>query len=346
MELTVVRSGERMKFKRCEKAWFWAWRKGLVPRGARFGALELGTWIHAAFAIWYMTGFKRDKAGLKSIFIVISQAAIILATEEGAPEHVIDEAWELQALGEAMMDAYQTKYGLDPEVEVITAEIPLEFTLVTELNPRTEKWEATAVHRLKPDLVYADKAGDIWLMEHKTAKSIRTEHLVINDQGAPYAAMAERALKKSGVLGKRDEVKGVMYNFLRKQLPDLRPENAKGQKLNKDGSVSKKQPAPFFLRHPLILTREQKRRTLVRVATETQRIQATTTALKSGHLDPDDLQKTPHWSCPKHCDYWAMCIAEERGADIRFMEKTMFIRQDPYEYKEDSADEIPTFEMG
>lgn len=333
--ITAVRSGERSRYKRCVKAWYWAWRKGLVPRGARFGALELGTWVHLALANWYLTGFGRASIGLVELFRIASDIAIGLARDENAPEHVIDQAIELQQLGLAMMEAYELKYGRDSGVEVITAEIPLEFTLAKN-----------AVHRLKPDLVYADALGDIWLMEHKTAKTIRTEHLVINDQGRPYAAMAERALKRAGILGPTEQLKGVMYNFLRKQLPDLRPENEKGLKLNKNGSVSKSQPAALFLRWPLVLTREDKRRTLIRLRDETMEIAGVTLALKTGKIHSDSLRKTPHHTCPKYCDFWAMCVAEEHGADITMMERTMFFRQDPYEYEEDSADEPISFEMG
>jgi hypothetical protein len=346
MEYTVVRSGERSRYKRCPTAWYWAWRKGLIPRGARFGALELGTWVHVALAAWYLPGFTRSKSNLVQLFLMVSDESILQAKEEGAPEHLVDEAIELQQLGVAMMEAYEGRYGDDPGIEVISAEIPLEFTLEMEMNKATGVWEPRTVHRLKPDLVYADEAGDIWLMEHKTAKSIRTEHLLLNDQGPPYAAMAERGLRKAGVIGKRDEVRGVMYNFLRKQLPDLRKENAKGEKLNQNGSVSKKQPAPFFLRYPLTLTKQQKRRILTRVSRETYEIQTVTTALKTGHLELDDLKKTGHWSCPKHCEFWKMCVAHERGSDIRTMEKSMFIRQDPYAYEEDTADEPISFEMG
>lgn len=335
LELTVVRSGERSRYKRCVKAWFWAWRRGLVPRGARFGALELGTWIHIALANWYLPGYARASIGLVELFRIASDIAIGMARDEGAPEHVIDQAIELQQLGLAMIEAYEKHYKRDSGMEIITAEIPLEFTLAPNV-----------VHRLKPDLVYADRAGDIWLGEHKTAKTIRTEHLALNDQGPAYAAMAERALKRAGILDKSDIIKGVMYNFLRKALPDLRPENRKGQKLNKNGTVSAKQPPPLFLRHPLVLTREQKRRTLVRVANETGKIQSLTNALKKGHVKPEQLDKTGHHSCPKFCEFWAMCVAEERGADIRMMERTMFFRRNPYEYEEDTADEVISFEMG
>lgn len=350
IQLTSVRAGERSRYKRCPKAWYWAWRKGLVPRAHRFGALELGTWMHAALANWYMLpGKKRggkDHPPLWLLFEPVAQSAIVWAKEDGAPDHLIEKAEELAELGRAMAHAYEEEYGSDPDVEVITAEIPLDFTLQMELNPKTGAWEPSAVHRLKPDLVYADPAGDIWLMEHKTAKSIRTEYLAINGQGRPYAAMAERALRKAGVLSKSDTVKGVMYNFLRKALPDQRAENDKGEKLNKDGSVSKSQPAALFQRYPLVLTRKQKMITLQRIVNETVEIQQVTTALKTGKLSHEDLKKTDHWSCPRTCEFWRMCVAEESGADISIMESTMYFRRNPYEYEEDTTDELISFEMG
>lgn len=345
MELTAVRSSERSRYKRCKKAWYWAWRKGFVPREARFGALELGAWIHDALHAWYLLPAKQRKGQLATLFLLVAQTAIVDAKEDGAPERLLDEAEELMVLGVAMCEAYEEHWGSDPTIQVITAEIPLEFILKSELNLRG-KWEPTALHYLKPDMVFADKAGCIWLMEHKTAKSIRTEHLVINDQGRPYAAMAERALRKAGVIGKRDEVKGVMYNFLRKALPDRRPQNDKGQYLNQDGSVSKKQPPPYFQRWPLVLTREQKSITLGRVAAETAEIAHTTLLLRNGHLDPADLTKTPHWSCPRQCEFWRMCVAEENGADISSWEGTVYTRQNPYERDYGTADEPSSFEMG
>ena len=50
VNLPVIRSGERMCFKRCQKKWYWEWRRGLVPRNKTFGALDLGTWMHIALA--------------------------------------------------------------------------------------------------------------------------------------------------------------------------------------------------------------------------------------------------------------------------------------------------------
>lgn len=341
VDLPKLRSGERADFKRCVKKWFWRWRMGLVPRQKRFGALDLGTWMHAGLAAWYGTGRRRNGKLSRHVDDAAAQA-IREAKAQGAPEHVLDKAYELAALGEAMAAAYEIQYGRDTEIDVIAAELPLEFVIADPEND-----EPIAVHKLKPDLVFRDADRGVWLMEHKTAGAIRTEHLVIDDQARPYGVFTERALQNLGIISRTaGQFKGILYNFMRKALPDLREVDANGKYLNKNGSVSKRQPARQFLRFPVRLTREAKRRTLYRILGEAVVITEVTRALRLKKVDPRDLPITPHHSCPKFCDYFAICTAEEEGTDIRSMVKNMFIRQDPYIYDEESTDEIATFEMG
>lgn len=339
MKLPLVRNGERVDHKRCPKKWFWRWRMGLVPRAKAFGALELGTWVHAALGAWYGEGHNRV-GNLVDHFTSAADDAMADAIENGAPEYVIDKADELTALGEAMMQAYERRYGKDKGVYVIAVEIPLEFSISA-----TGRDEIIAIHKLKPDMVYADPSKAVRLMENKTAAVIRTGHLPLDDQARPYGAMAERALKRVGVLDKRDDFAGITYNFLRKALPDERLTNEKGLYLNKNGSVSKKQPPPLFLRHPVPMTSIAKQIALRRIQRETLEITHLTLLLRNGKLDPADLPKTPHTSCEKFCPFFTMCVAEEQGTDITEMRRAMFVRQDPYQYAE-TTDVPSSFEMG
>lgn len=336
--LPLVRNGERVDHKRCPKKWFWRWRMGLVPKEKSFGALELGTWMHYALAVWYGEGYSRN-GSIVEHFRLISAAAIESAQRAGAPTYVLDKADEIAALGEAMAVAYERRYGTDKDVFVLAVEIPLEFSI------SDHQGKVIALHRLKPDMVYADRQKAVRLMENKTAAVIRTGHLVIDDQARPYGAMAERALRRAGVLSKRDQFVGIMYNFLRKALPDERPTNEKGLYLNKNGSVSKKQPPALFLRHPVNMPRAAKEIALRRIQRETIAITEMAKAVRQGKLDPAMLPKTPHTSCEKFCPYFSMCVAEEQGTDIREMQRSMFVRKDPYEY-EDTTDIPSSFEMG
>lgn len=339
IELPLVRSHERMDFKRCPTKWYWKWRKGYVPVAKSFGALDLGTWVHYAFEHWYAYGYKRN-GRLVEHFRRAVDAAISAAVEAQAPPWVIDQAEELAALGEAMMLAYERFYGADEDVYVLATELPLEFTI-----PSPVTGEVIAIHRLKPDMVFRDRNRDVWLMENKTAAQIRTEHLVIDDQARPYGAMAERALRKLGIIAKDADFKGIMYNFVRKALPDEREMNAEGKYLNKNGMVSKRQPSPMFHRHPVKMGRAAKVRALERIQDETVELTTLTRVLRANPHKWERLGKTPHSSCAKTCQFFTMCVADEQGADIRDMQRNMYVQLDPYEY-EDTTDIPVGFELG
>lgn len=334
--LPLIRHSERVDFKRCPKKWYWHWRMGLFPKTINFGALVLGTWIHAALAGWYG---QKDRAGtsLSAWFERDADRDIALAVE--VPDYVLEQAEEARGLGVAMTAAYQARYGDDDDIDVMAVELPLEFPITDESGI------VIAQHKLKPDMVYADPQGDVWLMEHKTAKQIRLEHLPIDDQARPYAAMAEVAMRRQGLLSKEDRFRGVMYNFLRKALPDERPTNEKGQALNKNGTVSARQPTPVFIRHAVVLSRKAKQIALMRLRVETRMITAYAEAVRDKRIDPAYIPKTPHSSCPKLCQYFAMCVVEEQGGDIKTMQRTMYVRHDPYEYEEETADIPSSFEL-
>lgn len=328
----TLRSHETADYKRCKKKWYWKWRRGLVLRSRRFGALDFGTWMHAALAAWYLKGAKRN-GRLSALFNDVAYQVTEHAARTGAPDHEIDRAHELGALGAEVCDAYERHYGRDPDVDVIDAEIPLEFE-ITKPNG-----ELITLHKLKPDLVYRDRqTGDVWVMEHKTATQIQTSHLVIDGQARPYGVMAERALRKLGVLTARDTFRGIMYNFLRKTLPDERPTNADGKYLNKNGSVSARQPGRQFLRHPVTLTRAAKLRTLQMVGMDAAEISFMTRQIREGY-PPHLLPITPDKSCPRFCDYFDLCVATEQGSDTQSMEETIFMVRDPYVYDEETTDD-------
>lgn len=336
--IRAIRRGERADYYRCPKMWYWRWRKGLVLKAKQFGALELGSWVHLALAEWYGHGTKRN-GDLAAKFYSVAMNAITNGIQDGAPDYVIEQAEELLSLGEEMMKAYQSYYKGDPGISVIEAELPLEFTI-------SQEDQIVAIHKLKPDLVFRDRHKRVWLMEHKTAKSIRTEHLPIDNQARPYGVMAEPSLRKLGLIKGSEEFAGILYNYLRKGLPDLRPTNQKGQQLNKDGSVSKRQSIPLFFRKPIRMTRKAKIITLRRIQQDAIVLTRLTEAIHNGDVDPMMIPKVPHHSCPKICPFFAMCVAEEEGTDIRLMERALYIRRDPYVYEEESTDERLGFEMG
>ncbi len=340
-ELPLIRHSERVDYKRCQKKWYWRWRRGLTPKHKTYGALDLGTWMHEALARRYAPHTDSDyqPVALKAEFDFIAQREL-QAAQHVAPEFEMDKAYALSALGSEMAGAYDRHYGDDPDIQPMAVEIPLEFELVSR-----ETGKVFAIHKLKPDAVFRDRNGFVWLFEHKTAAQIALEHLPIDDQARPYVAMAEHALLNAGVLKKTDHFRGVMYNFLRKILPDQRPQDAQGHYLNKDGSISKSQPSPVFVRHPIEISRKGKALALKRLGDEAFMITTLTKLLRSKEFSPSSLMKTPHKSCPRLCEFFEMCKVEEDGGDIRTMEQTMYVRRNPYTYDEETADIPLSFEL-
>lgn len=339
MTLPIVRSSERVTYKRCQTKWYWSYRKGLVPRSKKFGALELGTWIHEAQSKWYLPGFAREGL-LGERFATIADSVIEQAALDGAPEYVLEKAEELAELGLIMCQQYQAHYGYDKALNIVGTEVPLEFEF--------PDWDGNPVarHIFKPDAIYQDRKGGFWILETKTATTIKTGHLSLDDQARPYGAMAERAMREAGIMSGNDKFEGMMYNFMRKGLPDERETNSKGQALNKDGSVSKRQPNPLFLRYPVKSTRAGKAATLNRLRGEVVEIARLGNFIrKTPNFQLRNLHKTPHTSCERFCDYFEMCKVHEEGTDIRGMQRSMYRQENPYEYAETTDDE-PSFEMG
>lgn len=334
--LPLVRHSERVAFKRCEKRWYWAWRRGLVPKTQLPGALELGTWTHEALAAWY-TLKDRRKRSLAELFTGVADTA--LATYTDLPDHVLAKAEELRMLGLAITTAYDKKYGADESVRAIAAELPLEYPIKNKAD------DVVALHKLKPDLIYEDANRDVWMMEHKTAKQIRTGHLVLDDQARPYAAMAELTLREKGLLTEDQQFKGVMYNFIKKILPDERSTDEKGRALNKNGTLSKRQPLPSFLRYPVTLGRRAKRIALTRLRFETILITSYAQAIREKRIDPNYIRITPHSSCEKLCPFFTMCVVAEQGGNVAEMERSLFTRRNPYTYDEETADIPTSFEL-
>jgi hypothetical protein len=139
-----------------------------------------------------------------------------------------------------------------------------------------------------------------------------------------------------------------MYNYLRKAVPDTRPSafiDGAWRYLNKNGTVSARQPPASFLRKPVTLTTAAKKCALMRLQAEIAAINDVINNLKLGASTPATLPKTPHHTCPRYCQFFDMCVAEEQDTDISNMETLMYVRQNPYTYGE-STDEPASFEMG
>jgi hypothetical protein len=115
---------------------------------------------------------------------------------------------------------------------------------------------------------------------------------------------------------KADQVlTGMMYNFLRKAMPDDRPfKIVKNTKLylNKDGSISKVQPSPFFLRKPVFRDSFDREQAVARSVEDYRRIELA----RAGDWN---IVKNPGlFNCPM-CSMSDICELHEVGADFESM---------------------------
>ena len=213
-----MRTSERSTLKRCPQKWYWSIVEGLEPLRAA-NPLWFGQGVHVGLADWYQHGAKRGP----------HPAITFQKFVEGdrqmrvRPEYPEDAAEYVSAveLGVNMLEEYVKDYGKDDNWDVIATEMTFQ---VWFHYPGTRKKWFRYVGTW--DGVYRDRStGEIWLMEHKTAAAIDTSHLPLDDQAGSYQAFANRILRKRGILKPGERIAGVMYNFLRKQMKDTRPQD-------------------------------------------------------------------------------------------------------------------------
>lgn len=325
----IIRTSERSSFKRCPQQWWWAYREGLRGKSKPADALWFGIGIHEALAIWYGEAFDRgaepwktwdDWVGDEIRFI---KANFATHDREWFEEPVYEEA---ASLGASMMRAYIREYGDDINLEVIAIEQPFEVDIV-------DHDEVLATFKSRFDGVAIDhESGEIVLLEHKTAGTIRTGHLELDDQAGSYFAVATIVLRNEGVIGPKENISGILYNFLRKSKPDPRPRNERGAYLNKDGSVSKVQPARAFHREIIDRTPREVNQQIRRITDEVVLMNK----MRTGELP---VTKTVTYMCT-FCQFFTMCKLHERGGNAwKEFRDAQYVVVNPYEDPRKSASE-------
>lgn len=228
-----IRTSERVLFKRCKQAWWWAYREGLKPKRVKT-ALQFGEWYHVALALWYCgPGLKRGPHPAET-FDRIAEADMKYVKTKDRTDEEVAEWTDLKLLGTTMLEGYVKSWGRDEQWEVLEPERTFNFDIPWPAWWGEDIRSLLARYVGTYDLVVRDAAtGWIWIIEHKTAKAIRVDHLPLDEQGGTYYAAASRSLKAAGLIRPKDVVKGVLYNFSRKAMPDLRPKDPQGYATNK-----------------------------------------------------------------------------------------------------------------
>ena len=377
-KVPIIRTSERAAVKRCPWAWWQRWRRGLVPIGRMSDALWFGTGVHLALAKWYCgPGFKRGPVPAETFAawsageIRYIKSSNTLGT--GAVSYIEEKLVPAQQLGAVLLDRYVDHYGYDDDWDVIDPERSGQVDIMDPDWPD----KLLAIYAWTWDLLYRSATtGRIWLGEHKTAKSIRLDYLPLDDQAGAYWAMAGPYLRNEGLIGKRERIAGITYNFLRKSLPDDRPRNADGHYCNKPvkadyikafeaSYLSPEQLAHEGISHdskladlarwadingipvygevskiqpkPLFV-REEVTRTAQERATQIARIQQDARFMAALRDGTVPIFKTTTKDCP-FCDYFDMCLLDESGNDADEYRRAMYRVEDPYKDHRKSTEE-------
>lgn len=320
-KLPMIRTSERGDFKECPWYWYQHWVLGLtspnVPTWSWFG-----TAVHMALSVRYPVGKRR---GSEADTLDAFDAA--LGEEE---RRIYGEGYELdpddvhdaRTLGRAMLLGYIRYYGRDAAWQVVHNEQPFQIYVPHPNKPD----RFIAVYCGTWDLVVWDLVDKCYrIVDHKTRRGFPGDWSFydLNDQGGSYLWVAPEVLRHKGIFGPKDTLDGIVFNCLRKAMPDERPRDSKGQALNKDGTVSKRQPAPLFYRHTSYRTDAERVSQARHVIAEARHM----TLLRQGTLP---LYKHPTENCPR-CPLFDMCMLDEKDpAEAQEYARTMLVTGNPY----------------
>ena len=225
LDLPTIRTSERAAAKRCPWRWWQEYRMGWQPRQRQADALWFGIGIHEALAQWYLKGKKRGPHPAETFEAWCGDE--IAYARSYLDDNFEEPVWyEAKDLGVAMLEGYVDYWGKDSQWSIIAIEQPFAVTITSHGRP-------VAIFRSRWDGVFRDlRTGKVYLLETKTAQSVDTAYLELDDQAGAYWAVASLLLRKAGVLKKDEAIEGIQYNFLRKKMPDERPVNADGLATN------------------------------------------------------------------------------------------------------------------
>lgn len=368
----ILRTSERGTFGECIAKWNWRWNEGLVPRIPGLDARWFGTGVHLALAKWYCgPGLKRGpypaETWAKYVGDIIGYAKTSDATDEQKAQYT-----DMGELGTIMLEGYVEEYGRDEHMHIIQPEQTFALEIPWSKRQQVYDFDPGAIICLycgTYDLVWRDLRNDrIKLEEHKTAKTVSLGHLPMDNQAGSYWAVATMTLRKMGLIGPKEALSGIEYNFLRKGLPDdERPKDAQGYATNKptkkhyleafqNSSIKPAQLAHWKISEKMkledldyfaklaglrvlgerskvqptpLFVRHMVPRTRTERATQLRRIQDEATHLQAVRDGLLPVTKTPGRHC-QWCDYAAMCELQDRGGNWQDYKKAMFVSEDPY----------------
>lgn len=333
-----LRNSERKAFLTCRQMWKWSYVDCLETKEVR-PALDFGGLVHEALAHYYIPGRRR---GHKP-WLSFEKLLRIFEEEHGRLKMKSeDEKVSAMDLGTEMLRNYVAHWD-DSHMNVIVPEMPFQVgAQKMDGSPLFIRDRSGRRHRLvhvgTADLVYEDMARrQIGVLETKTAAAIDTGHLGKDDQASSYWSLVPAFLQARGILKPGQDIAFIEYNFLRKALKDQRPQNAEGHYLNKNGTVSKTQPAPLFHRERVWRGDRDRLAFLRRINEVAQEMSLVRQGKLPVYKNPSSAYPDQH--C-RGCAFRDMCELHEIGSDWKAYRNQVMGKWDPYEaHREEESKE-------
>lgn len=220
--LQELRTSERKSWGDCPQQWAWGYRDQLTPKRTPT-ALWFGLHWHDGMAQWYLNGTKRGEHPAAYLERAIDAQRKIFVTNEEEEDQFV----KARDLAVAMGEGYVEEYGEDEQWEILATEA--DFAVIFKNGPTPYLRYLFCMDGLYRDL----DTGQIFILEHKTAQAVRTNHLRLDNQAGSYYALAPIVLPLSSLLRPGEKIAGIQYNFARKARPNEKPRNKMGQVTNK-----------------------------------------------------------------------------------------------------------------
>jgi hypothetical protein len=318
----LLRPSERGTFLECE--WRWdkeyvgGWRGPHVPTWSWFG-----TAMHKGLEVRYPVG--RRRGSIADTIDAFEEAVGTIRRRVYTEGVELDEVEVVDgvALGKDMLKAYCLYYGQDRNWEVIHSEQTFQIEIP---KPKTHLETILAIMCGTWDMVVWDRVDRVFrIVDHKTRRSFPAFWTFYDHHGqaGSYLYSAPEVLRHKGIFEKGDRLEGIVFNALRKKMQDPRPRNAKGESLNKDGTVSKQQPAEYFYRYTS--HRDPRQR-----VSEYRHIVREALRMKAIRDKRAKALKHRTENCP-HCPLFDPCMLDEQDpAAAQHMLRTLYVQRDPY----------------
>jgi hypothetical protein len=359
-QIPVLRTSERGDFKRCPFLWETTWLRGLTSRRAPTWSW-FGTAFHAGMETRYKPGTKRAPLAKSIDSALESMEGEIGMIYTAGGEVDDDEKVEAKELLIAMITGYYEHWGPESNWDIIHPEQSFQIDVMDPNDPDkllaiyTGQWDIFAMDR---------NTKKKWLWDHKTRKSFLKDwsYLELNDQSGSYLWVAPEVLRMLGLLGKKENIEGIVFNYARKHLPDPRPLDADGLARNNPqkadyvaaleqvglevparlpslavleemaqqaglpkvlGQVSKVQPAPLFHREEVYRAPQER-------ATMGRRVQAEVANMNAMRKGKLPIYKVPTEDCTR-CKIFDYCLLHESDpAEAEELAKSTMMHRDPY----------------